>query len=127
MAEKVVHLSHCTYVNGSINYEWNKEIGDDYHRLDNLYAITMVKKVGAIREALATVIVKTNLGQTHQETGRIFAAMVDSFEKLNSLPTKGVSLISTKANVPDGFVPSEEVLRNIMVDMYIQNSSSGSA
>jgi hypothetical protein len=127
MANKVIHLAHCTYVNSAIDYDWNKEIGTDYHELENLYAITLIKKDGATRQALATVVVKTNLGQTHHETGQIFSAVANTFEKLKLLPTKDVSLISSKVNTPPGFIPTEGNLLNIMTDMYTQNSASGSA
>ncbi|MFQ2189881.1 hypothetical protein BJP22_12415 [Aeromonas veronii] len=127
MTDKVIHLAHCLYVNNEIDYEWTKEIGDEFHALSNMYAITLVQKNEFSKEALATVIVKTNLGQTQAETGKIFSAVMHSFKKLQSLPTKNVSLISTKASTLPGFIPTEVDLLKIMTDMYTQNAAGGNA
>jgi hypothetical protein len=71
--------------------------------------------------------VKTNLGQTKDEIRQIYGAMANTFTKLKSLPSKNVTLVSTKANISSDFIPSETELLKIMTDMYTQNASGGNA
>lgn len=125
MTNKVIHLAHCVYTNGEIDYEWTKDVESDFHTLPNLYAISLIKVNGSAREVLSTVVVKTNLSQTKESIGQIYGAMINSVPRLKSLPTSNVTLTSTKANIPQGIVPNESELLKIMTDMYTQNAVSG--
>jgi hypothetical protein len=127
MPDKVIHLSHCVYSNNEINYEWAKEVAQDFHELPNLYAISLIRVNGGVREALSTVVVKTNLGQEKEETEKIYKAMTSTFPKLQNLPTQNVRLVSTKANLSSNAIPSESDLLTIMTDMYTQNAVAGNA
>jgi hypothetical protein len=127
MTDKIMHVAHCTYSNGDIDYEWNKDVGETYHTFNNLYAITVTVQSEMGKQALGTIIVKTDMGQTKEELGRIYSSVRTLYKKLESLPTKNISLISTKANAPEGHVLSETELLKIMTDMYVQNASAGNA
>ncbi|EGQ8156797.1 hypothetical protein R7E46_01915 [Vibrio sp. Vb2704] len=127
MTNKVIHLAHCIYIGSEIEYEWVKSVDAAYHDLPNLYAISLLKASGNSRKALATVLLKTNLGQTKEEIGQLYGAMADIYPKLQNLPTKDVILVSTKVNVPSGVILNEAQLLELMTDMYTQNATGGNA
>jgi hypothetical protein len=127
MKNKIIHLSHCVYINGEIDYEWNKTVGDEYHDLPNLYAISLVTKKDRKREVLATIIVKTNMSQAEEDVVKIYSAVTGSYTKLQELPTENVTLVSTKTKFSSSVIPDEALLLSIMTDIYTQNAAGGNA
>ena len=127
MTKKVIHVSHCVHTGVDIDYEWAKNLGTEYHQLPNLYAISLVPNVEHTKNVLATVIVKTNLGQSKEEIKELFSGMVQTFPKLQSLPNENVRLISTKINLESGVMLDRDELLDVMTTIYLQNSSVGNA
>jgi hypothetical protein len=127
MLEQILHLSHCTYINGDFNYEWNERIDEYFHSLPNCYAITVVQNKDVGRDALSTILVKTNLGQSEKEIEKIYSSVISSFSILKNLPVIDVTLVSTKLNFKAEIIPSKDDLMDIMADMYTQNAVGGNA
>jgi hypothetical protein len=126
MIDKIIHLSHCLYVGNKIDHRFNETIDEQLYELPHLYAITLIKKEGDYRQALATIVVKTNLGQSMEEIAKIYSSVVNIFTTLQSLPIDNVTFVNTKINFDAKVIPTESDLLNVMTEMYTRNAIAGS-
>jgi len=125
--KKIVYVGHCLHSGANMNYGYAQELGAQFHALQNLYGISVTKVDGAHREVVATILVKTDLGQTKEEVEDIYSAVLMGVPALHGLPKQQVTLRCTKVNLAAGVPPTEEHLVQMFKDIYTLNSMQGSA
>lgn len=123
----VIYVGHCLHTGSDIDYKFALELDARFHSLPNLYGISVTKVDGANREVTATLLVKTNMGQTKDEVSRIYSAMVHGVPELSGLPLEQITLRCTRTNLEPGLVPTEKNLLQIFIGIYTLNSRGGVA
>lgn len=79
------------------------------------------------RGVLATVIVKSDLGQSRDEVHAMYTGVEAGFPDLAALPHAPLTLRCTRSKLPPGTVFSEEFLVQMLRDVYAVNGVGGSA
>lgn len=123
----VLHVGHSVHSGTDIFYEFALNLGPQFWNLPNLYGISVIEFDGTGDKVVATILVKTDLGTSKDDVGTIYAWSREHFSALKSLPTKNVKLRCTKANLALGVIPDEQLIEQMLRDIYLRNSTSGSA
>ncbi len=123
----VIYIGHCIHSGLKMDYKFVRDLDSQFHTLPNLYAISVTAVDGERRDVVATILVKTDMGQTKEEIGRIYGDIVSCIPELNGLPLQQVTLRCTKTSIDGGVVPNEDDLVGMFRDLYTLNSTHGSA
>jgi len=125
---KALYLAHSLHSGLSLKYDYAPTVDQSlFDELPFTYGISNVKVDGLNREVLATIIVKTDLGQSIAEIGLIYSKVAAQIADFGSLPTVDVTVRCTKVNLPAGTVPSEDQLLQMLKDVYAVNGVGGCA
>lgn len=125
--DTAIYVGHCIHSGNNMNYKFANSLDQTYNQLPNLYAISVMKPNGANKTVQATILIKTDSGDSKDEIEKIYGALVASLADLKNLPLKDVVLHATKINYPAGQIPDEENIENMFRDTYTINSVGGSA
>jgi hypothetical protein len=123
----VLYLAHGVHAGERLNYNHAGAVDEAlFDSLPFTYGISYVRAEGVRREVIASIVVKTDAGQSHQEVGQIFREVAGRIPELNRLPKQGVILRCTKLSLSPG-VPAEEDLLEILTGIYTVNGIGGQA
>jgi hypothetical protein len=125
---KILYLAHSIHSGIDFKYEYALDIDQAlFDELPFAYGISNVKVDGHKREVVATIIVKTDAGQSREELHEIYSNVASLFEELDSLSKSNVTLRCTKVGLPAETVPNESLLLEMINDIYTVNGVGGRA
>ena len=123
-----IYLAHSIHT--GVEFEYRYAAAVDQALVDSLpftYGISSVSADGEQRGVLATVIVKSDLGQSRDEVHAMYTGVEAGFPDLAALPHAPLTMRCTRSKLPPGTVFSEEFLVQMLRDVYAVNGVGGSA
>jgi hypothetical protein len=124
---KLLYVGHCVHTGIDLDYRYALTLDDTFHDLPNFYGISLVSVDGEKKEVKATVLVKTDMGNSKDEIGEMYGAVVGQMADLQKLPQKNVTLRCAKIANANGAIPTETDIVRLCHEAYTLNSMTGSA
>ncbi|UMZ09795.1 hypothetical protein I9018_20030 [Pseudomonas sp. MPFS] len=118
----------CTYdADGVISYTDRREYDiDRYYSLPHLYSVCIVDNQDK-RKVVAGFFYKSSLMQDNPRFQSEVFAVASAIPEFPAFDNERYSMITARANVPDGSPVSKEEMQGHLNNQYLMHSSAGSA
>lgn len=117
----LIHIGHCLHAGADSTYHYGPYWKGAFKNLPYFYSIAVTRKDNPSLGVCATLLVKSDMGQTADEVGKIYASLSQALPALYGLPADQVNLSCTKISVAANTVPTDDAILQLFADSYARN------